>query len=299
MDVISEIDKILCENWDSPLWKLKKDDISKTDFEKYCQLEKLASIHRESLKRKREKDRKVIHKLENNNVNSNYLESFSENLIKPNKSTIEETINFSYGMVCKCKNQRSGGTMIRTKSDKIYNHLQGKLAEVIVHQLATDTGLDLKAIDFNVYPIGKWDDGDVVTVDDSLNFNVKSGMKNHQLLLLTKNDYNSDGSYKHHNCETEKIQKQIFSCIRLKMDRSYILKKIENMSQSEFIAWFLKSYNTITYDAHFCNEVLIKQIISNGNIIFKGDYINGNTKMDADNYYIYLFNMDSYIKQII
>lgn len=295
MDNLSYIDRILCENWESPLWNRKKRVIYKKEPKKFRKLEKYASEHRKLVNLKRENDKKEIQKLVENHVDPNYIEPFSENLIKIDDLTIQQTLKFSYDMVNKCKNQRSGGTMIRSPWGKIYNHIQGKIAEVIVHKLASDSGLELKPIDFNVYPIGKWDDGDVVTLDNSLNINVKSGLDNHQLLLLTKSDYNSDGSYKHHY--ENGPQRQVFSYVRLKIDRENILDKLKSMDQSEFIGWFLKKYKMITYDTHFCNENLLKEVIHKRNIISKGVKLNG-TLMDADNYYLYLFNMNTNITSL-
>ena len=165
--------------------------------------------------------------------------------------------------------------------------------------MATANGLDLKPVDLDVWSRGKWDNGDLVTVDDSLNINVKSGLYFTHLLLLTKNDYNLDGSYKHHNCETEKSQRQIFSYVRLYLDRDNILKNLKGMNKSEFIDWFLEKYETITYDIHFCNESLVKKAIINGNVISKGVLLNNKISMDADNYYLYLFNMNSNITEVI
>ena len=298
MEELSEIDQMLCENWESVHWKDKKNKILKNDPERYNKIKKYAEELKKEKEEKRKTDKETIQKLKDNRVVNEYIVPFRGEIIKIDNSTIKCILDFSYNMVNKCKNQRSGGTMVRSDYEKIYSNIQGKLAEAIVYELANNNGLDLKPIDFEVYSRGKWDDGDIVTKDNSLNINVKSGLNNHQLLLLTKKDYNSDGSYKHHNYKTENSLKQIFSYVRLDLDRTNILKKLKDMNKSKFIDWFLKNYETITYDIHFCNESLLKKAISKGNIISKGDKLNGTTNMDADNYYLYLFNMNSNITEL-
>jgi hypothetical protein len=306
MEELSDLDEIICVNWDAPCWKKEKNNIRKNEPEKYYKLLKLAEEFKkyaEELKKKedekRKTDKETIQQLVNNEVDPNYKESFGEKKIIIDKPTMKNALEFSYNMVNKCKNQRSGGTMVRSDYEKIYSNIQGKISEVIVHKVGTNNGLDLKPIDLKVYSRGIWDDGDIVTIDNSLNINVKSGLNFTQLLLLTKKDYNSDGSYKHHKCETKKKQRQIFSYVRLHLDRNNILENLKDMNKSKFIDWFLEKYKTITYDIHFCNEILLKKAISKGNIILKDMKLNGKTVMDADNYYLYLFNMNSNITELI
>lgn len=293
------LDKIICENWDAPCWETKKNQIRKNDPEKYHKLEIYAEELKKEEEEKRKTDKETIQKLKDNRVVNEYIVPFRGEKITIDQSIMESILDFSYVMVDNCKNTRSGGNMLRKDEDIIYNQIQGKIPEVIVHKIGTNNGLDLEDVDLNVYPITKWDDGDIVTKNNSLNINVKSGLSFTNLLLLTKNDYNSDGSYKHHNCETKKSQRQIFSYVRLDLDRKNILEKLKDMNQLEFKDWFLEKYETITYDIHFCHEILIKKAIIKGNVISKDSLLNGKIPMDADNYYLYLFNMNSNITELI
>ena len=220
MDELSHVDEIMCKYWYTSRWKDDTEKLRKNDLEKYHKLKKYAEELKKKEDEKRKTDKETIQQLVNNTVDPNYKESdpnykesFGGEKIKIDNSTMKRILEFSYGMVDKCKNQRSGGTIVRLDFEKVYSHIQGKLAEAIAYELANNNGLDLKPIDLEVYPRGKWDDGDIVTKDNSLNINVKSGLNFTQLLLLTKKDYNLDGSYKHHNYETEKPQRQIFSYI--------------------------------------------------------------------------------------
>lgn len=185
---------------------------------------------------------------------------------------------------------RSGGTRIRGGAEIVYNNLQGKLAEILVHNENCPSNMQFKPIDYALYDRGKWDDHDIVTVDGKTEISVKSGLPNHNLLLLTSEDHDKNGVYKHHASRNDDAQ-VLYAYARLGLSKKCILKEIEK-GQEHFTRWFLKKYSCIKYDVFYCSLDRVQGAIKNGHIIKKGEKLNGAEPMDATNYYVLTYNME-------
>ena len=292
----SEIRDIIIDSWDKndKTWNDVKNWAKEQRPEEYKEAEKKA----EKVKRKKEKnlleDKKIIKQLDNLHIDGQYRISFNPSKITINKSDIENLARFCYGI--KVKETRSGGTNRRSPEKKKYDNLQGKLAEIIIYNLY-NSKYNFEEIDFNLYELGEWDSVDLKSRKYEFDINVKSGLKFHNLLLLAKKDYDDDGNYKHHN-NTENYEKQLFSYVRLKLDKDKITEMLSK-NVDDFIKWFLEEYQTIEYDLFFCDIKKVQCVIKNNNLIREGNKLNGKEKMDADNYYVLLYNMFETIDELI
>ena len=288
-----ELREIIIENWHTNVWKKIKQWAKSNRPEEYKIAEDKAKEYNISEEDKISNDKKDIKQLDNENVPKIYRIPFNSFKIKVKKNLIKKLIEFCYGI--DVKNTRSGGSEIRNQEKKRYDNLQGKMAEIIIYSLYKDI-YNFEDIDFDLYERGEWDSLDLISKLSKLNINVKSGLHFHNLLLLTAKDYDEYGNYKHHinedNC------KQIFSFVRVKLDKDKLIKMLSK-NINEFYKWFLKEYETIEYDLFFCNIKTVKNAISKGNLIKKDEKLNGTEKMDADNYYLLIYNMYKTINEVI
>ena len=80
---------------------------------------------------------------------------------------------------------RSGGTLRRSMDNMIGDIERGKLAEAIVQKFLEGYGIKI-ALDFNIYPRGKWDDGDFTL--KGMKFSIKSSKEYAKFLFLESKD---------------------------------------------------------------------------------------------------------------
>lgn len=286
--------EFIIEYWYTNSWNDVKHWAKKYRPEEYDEAEKQAINLKKKQDKKLQEDKKNIKSLDNKNAPKIYRIPFDSSKIKVKKEIIKNLIKFCYGI--DVKNTRSGGSEIRNQEKKRYDNLQGKLAEIILYELYCDK-YDLEDIDFNLYKLGEWDSFDIISTKLNLNINVKSGLNFHNLLLLTAKDYVDDGNYKHHKHNTEHHSKQLFSFVRLKINKDKIIKMFSN-NVNDFSEWFLKEYQTIEYDLFFCDINKVSNAIKMNNLIKKGEFLN-DTEMDADNYYLLTYNMYETIDELI
>lgn len=240
-------------------------------------------------------ERQVIRPLKDNCVPYEYKETFKPRTSRLRPSDIIQLIGMSFSI--QLKPVRSGGTIQRRKDDIIYNNLQGKLAEIIVYREHCPPDKQYKPIDYDLYERGKWDIHDIVTDDEKTEISVKSGLKFHNLLLLTHDDHDERGMYRHHFSRKEDVQ-IIYAFVRLDLSKKDILKEIKK-GKEHFTRWFSEEYSCINYDVFFCSLDRIQGAIQKGNVIQKGAKLNGVEKMDATNYYILTYNMEREIERVM
>ena len=84
------------------------------------------------------------------------------------------------------KEHRSGGSIIRTQNQMMNDIQLGKVGEIIVKKfLFEEYGITIN-LDFDVYPRGKWDDGDFILNDKK--FSIKSSKSYAKWILLESED---------------------------------------------------------------------------------------------------------------
>tara|TARA_B100000131_G_C18119881_1_gene612546 strand:- start:2880 stop:3803 length:924 start_codon:yes stop_codon:yes gene_type:complete len=288
------------KNWEDIAFKKEREWLKKTDKTAYDRAEAEA----QKLKKEKEsrlkdeesnlkKDRGNIKQLKNGYAQNKM--PFASHRYETNRKDIQPVVDFSYSV--RVKDTRSGGTKKRQKGERIYSNFQGKMAERILYDDLPNKD-DFNDIDLELLPRGEWDNSDISSKDGRINFNVKSGLDFHQILLLTEKDYDTEGRYKHHK-ENSKVEKEIFAYVRLKLDRKELISKFSIYSKEEFTDYFIKKYPIIEYDIFFSDSHRIKQAIRNGNIICRGCMLEGNTSMDANNYYLLVYNMDQTLEELL
>ena len=216
--------------------------------------------------------------------------------------TVKKVFDFAwemtFGNIGEHRNHRSGGSIKRKKGQIFADTFQGKLAECGFYNLMYHYS-DIKEPDFEKYDLGRWDQYDFEV--NGKKVAIKSTKRFGQLLLLETKDWTSNGKYKP-NLGTEYEEYDFFVLLRIDPACESLLKKNKILYSNNIEKEVL--YNIITsekwaYDivGYISNDDLIN-IINNRMIIKKGEFLNGRTKMDAENYYIQAGDMKD-IKELI
>lgn len=189
------------------------------------------------------------------------------------------------------RDHRSGGTDHRKEMTIYSDTLRGKLAEYGFYQFwLGKNGFVCSEPDVGVYARGKWDSGDFIvrTSDGSKKWycSVKSTKPQGNLLLLETGDYNFDGIYKPGIGDGSENQGcyDIIAFVRVG-STSFKLDDIKRLDRSTVRDWVMGK--TWYFDIPGCiDHSDLVQIISDGYVIRKDNYLNRYTRIDADNYYV-------------
>lgn len=198
------------------------------------------------------------------------------------KKAFDFSYEMSFGSGGEHRDHRSGGTHIRKPGEIFANTFQGKLCEFAIYNLLKDK-YEINEPDLSTYGLGEWDDFDF-TIGDRI-ISIKSTKKFGQLLLLESKDWNSDGEYKPSNNE----HYDFTFLVRIENDPEGIMRrerKFYSLEEDKDELWNLFKNNNWGYDipGFITNEELI-YLIANKFIIYRGDFLNGKTRMDATNFY--------------
>lgn len=204
------------------------------------------------------------------------------------KEIINAVFDFAYDMTFgkegEHRDHRSGGQHKRRNGEIFINTFQGKLSEFgIYYYLRKNNIIDLGRPDLEKWELGKWDDADFICNNKKIS--IKSTKHFGNLILLETKDWNNEGFYLPNNAQYD-----LTILIRVKPDGEKILKsqkllyldscsreQLETLIKNE--KWECDIPGFITLDK-------LKHIINNDFILPKNSYLNGTTKMDAENYYI-------------
>ena len=199
---------------------------------------------------------------------------------------VKEAFDFSYEMSFgtggEHRAHRSGGTHQRRLGEIFANTFQGKLCEFAVFEILKDK-YDINRPDLDTYGLGRWDDFDFKVKEKLLS--IKSTKSFGHLLLLETKDWNENGEY----IPSDNKRYDFTILVRIKNDPETILRR-ERLFYSDDVEkellWELFKNNTWEFDIPgFISNEELKYLIKEKFIIFRGDYLNGKTKMDATNYY--------------
>lgn len=206
------------------------------------------------------------------------------------EKTIEKVFDFAYRMTFASEGEhrstRSGGSHDRINGEKFANTFQGKIAECAACNFFYKYDQTVYP-DFKVLKLGEWD-----TVDLTVNgkeIAVKSTKHFGQLLMLETKDWDSKGRYIP-NIGKKCAEYDAIMLVRMKPSCEDILKQ-NRLLYSDFIVReelfaLLKNYKWSYNFVGFITKSDLKEIIRQQQIIDKGTFLNGRTKMDAQNYYI-------------
>lgn len=193
---------------------------------------------------------------------------------------------------------RSGGNTIRQPIEIFRNALQGKLAEIIVHNYLKSNEVITEPVDFSISGEGVWDDSDLIVNDKKIS--IKSAAFFSNLLLLETADWDTNGNYIPNNFkEISDYTYDFFILVRIKPNTNSIFKNYYNKeslkNELNSLDWF--------YDIPGCFSLkTLKYLIKNEYILPQNSLLNGKIKMDAENYYIQTGNLrdiNVLLKQLI
>jgi hypothetical protein len=204
-------------------------------------------------------------------------------------STTTSVIQFAYDMTFGAKGEhrhtRSGGSVYRNNFEIFANTFQGKLSEFAVANLFFKHK-DFKAPDLTTHSRGIWEDVDFLIGEYAIA--VKSTKHYGNLLLLEKQDWNSQGHYL-----TASGSPRIYThimLVRIKPDIEEIIRSLNPNSLNQELFNPLKSKILEiewSYDIPgFIESKDLYQVINANNIITKGARLNLAVTIDADNYYV-------------
>ncbi|MDR2284323.1 MAG: hypothetical protein LBE37_13985 [Sphingobacterium sp.] len=215
------------------------------------------------------------------------------------ESQLRHAIDFSYAMIYgdgHHRSSRSGGQTVRSRGEKFCNTFQGKLAEIVLHDLLVSAGIAVSGIDFSIHGEGIWDDCDLIA--NGRRINIKSAASFSNLLLLEQKDWNAAGEYKPDLEQGKSTTYDAFVLIRFGVDVKGIFSahklfySNEDLPKSKVEPLILaKGWK---YDfAGFINNNTFRYLIEQSFVIPQGALLNGKIPMDASNYYCQAGDMQS------
>lgn len=260
-----------------------------------------------------------------------------EGSIKFNEQEILDVFKFAFHGKDKHRDNRSGGSIKRTPTQKFFNIFLGKLGEIATQNSFVKNGVKLRnPVDYEVRERNDWDDCDIITLNGK-KINVKSSKHSSDMLLLEIKDYNKKGELIY-NIGTDKASSfDYFTYVRVaplkygRIDKIGYFKDIDESRETLFK--FIKSFNWV-YEEPFIitNKLLVDNPIKNNYIVKKdnlvkfdlqggvlgklskkrntpeqvGEYITKMSnsfgyKLDADNYYFpikYMGRISQYINDL-
>lgn len=238
-------------------------------------------------------DKQVINgrleKIDENEYRINHKRMFEKDGIV-SASDMETCFDFAYDMSFgegEHRNHRSGGQKKRRAGEIFVDTFQGKLAEFAIYRYLQNAGIETTEPDLNVEGYGKWDSFDLEY--RNIHMAVKSTKYYGQLLLLETKDWNKQGEYIP-NLSNGISRYDYLILMRIKPDLSNALKekrllysdKIERNTLHEIVESYAWEYNI----AGYINSKDLIRLIDKKYILPQGALLNGETKMDAENYYV-------------
>lgn len=202
-----------------------------------------------------------------------------------NAHIIDLSFEFAYEMAFGSghhRNHRTGGQELRAPLEIFRNTFQGKIAEGVFYNYLSENAIQCNKVDYSIYGKGVWDDTDIVYKNKKIS--IKSTAFFSNLLLLESQDWDSKGRYLPNRLNNEGADfYDYFVLIRIKPNTnalfSHSTSKQDLWNEIDAHKWF--------YDMPgWCSHLTLKFIIKNNYILPKNSFLNGKTRMDAENYYI-------------
>lgn len=226
----------------------------------------------------------------------NSARSFTPNTIS--QLILEKSFDFSYQMVFgegHHRNNRSGGQLKRKNGELFCNTFQGKLSEVILHELFTTKKLICSEPDFEIMGKGEWDDIDLIVNTHKLN--IKSCAHFSNLLLLETKDWDNNGNYIPNKTTAGTSSYDYFILVRINPDikakfKEKLLFYSNNIDYTELKNIIFSMQWSYDIGGTISNKTL-KHIIEHNYILPQNSMLNDKTEMDAENYYVQCGNMKS------
>lgn len=215
-----------------------------------------------------------------------------------NLTTINRCREFAYAMSFGAQGEhranRAGGQNIRRNGEIFCDAFNGKLGEFAIQQYFATHNIHLPEPDLNVYGRKVWDDTDFLYNEHYLAVKTTKHIGN--LLLLERDDWDQNGYYIPNYQRPSGGQYDAIILVRVNSDIVGTFKNnrkyySDQITQSELNAMF--SNFSCAFDIPgYIDLATLQQVISRNQLIEQGSYLgNGDTCMDATNYYIQSGNL--------
>jgi hypothetical protein len=214
-----------------------------------------------------------------------------------NAEIIDLSFEFAYEMAFGSghhRKHRTGGQELRAPVEIFRNTFQGKMAEGIFYNYLIENNIHCDKVDYSIHGKGVWDDTDIVYKEKKIS--IKSAAFFSDLLLLESQDWDSEGRYLPNLENKERTYVyDYFVLIRIKPNTNSLFK---GAISKQDLRHEIDS-NTWYYDIPgCCSNLTLKFIINNNYTLPKNSFLNGSTRMDAENYYIQCVDLKN-ITQLI
>lgn len=204
---------------------------------------------------------------------------------------MQDVFQFAYRMTFgrsgEHRDHRSGGTEHRKPGKIFIQTFQGKLAEYGACRELRAIGLNPPEPDLDTWELGTWDSGDLIVGGKDVS--VKSTKHFGNLLLLETKDWNDEGQYIP-NLGEQGSSPDIVVLVRLSPDGEKLMASrrwLYSMSIDENELRRVILDQRWLYDCPgFITHRELVGAIRSRQILPQGAFLNGRTKMDAENYYI-------------
>ncbi len=234
--------------------------------------------------------------------NKRDFQGFGNVSLEDKLECFEFAYNMTYAQKGAHRDSRSGGEIHRTMGQIFINTFQGKLAEFALYRYLEECYIDVEKPDLEEYELGKWDAFDLDC--QGKHFSVKSTKSYGDLLLLETKDWNENGEYiPNISVGTSKYDYTVL--VRFKPDGESLMKKHSLLYQKEkeipanikeILEEIICKQNW-TYDfPGFIYHSELVGMIHERRIIPKNAMLNGNTQMDAENFYFQTGNMHAMLE---
>ncbi len=210
---------------------------------------------------------------------------FEPNVV--NKLHVLEVLDFAYDMTFGNKgvhrNYRSGGMHYRKNGEIFCDTFQGKLAEFFFYKSLFDFGISCPKPEIDRWEKGKWDDQDFLI--NNTEISIKSMAFFSNLLLLETKDWDLRGNYR-----PNKKKYDLIVIVRIKPDLKSFFRSRRILYTNFLDKGELREMITkIDFEADIPGFVQFEEllkIIQQKQILPQNAFLNGRTKMDAENYYV-------------
>lgn len=216
--------------------------------------------------------------------------------ISAKTDSLNKAFNFAYDIAYsnKHRNHRTDGSHRRRPTEIFVNAFIGKLCEFALYDYFKMKEIKVNEPDLNIYARGKWDSADLVAGEYQIT--IKSTKSNGNLLLLEERDWDLNACYLPSEAEYD-----FFILVRTDYDLERKLRKqkmlytdsIERSALIDLCNSAMGNKNVQFDIPGWLSKGDIIKVIEEKQLIFKGDLLNGYTKMDATNYYVQASNMRS------
>lgn len=214
-------------------------------------------------------------------------------LIGISYSDFKNVFLFAYEMILGKgyhRNNRSGGSFKRNVNILLTNVIEGKLGEVCVYREFLKNGIDIGYPDMSVMGVNKWDNSDINY--KNIKMSVKTSKSYARMMLLEENDYSISKSSNKVIYKPNKEIVDVFIFTRIKSNIINVIKEMSDISCNDKYIESLYKKALIRFDQPcYVNNKDISNVIKHKMILPKGVFLNGKTKIDANNYYLFVKDM--------